>query len=196
MPLPDRDLVKLYLRIENDEEDALVDSFIASATAFITEFVGRPLEATEREFVIEGPGRTWDGWPSCTSFFLPLYPVQIEDSSGPLTVITDADDEAVTDFRVDAVTGRIIATNNTAFSNFPLTVTATVGLDLLEDYATRVEPKLSQALLDLCADWYQRRNPGALAEGAGGGVITQWQTLGVPERICKQLEPYRLARAH
>jgi hypothetical protein len=124
------------------------------------------------------------------TFFLPLYPVD------PDTVeILDADSTAITDFRVNPVTGLITSTD-AGFSNFPLTVTADVGLSLMAGYATRVEPKLSQAFIDLCADWYQRRNPGALAEGAGGGVITQWQTLGVPERICKQLDAYRLARAH
>jgi hypothetical protein len=96
---------------------------------------------------------------------------------------------------VNTATGLIVATESTVFDNWPYTVTAQVGLDLMADYETRIEPKLSQAFLDLCADWYQRRNPGALAEGAGGGVITQWQSLGVPERICKQLEAYRLARA-
>ena len=195
MALPDRAAVKLRLRIENDVEDDDIDLMILSATASIEEFVGRPLTATERTWVIESPSSNWDGVTPVTRFFLPLYPVQEEDSSGPLTTITDADDVEVTDFRVNAQTGLIVATNGEHFANWPYTVTATVGLSLMAGYATRVEPKLAQAFLDLCADWYQRRNPGALAEGAGGGVITQWQTLGVPERVCKQLEPYRLARA-
>ena len=195
MSLPDDDAVKAYLRIENDTENSVIASFRLSAAAFIEEFVGRPITATERTWVIESPSSNWDGVTPATRFFLPLYPVLDEDSSGPLTTITDADDVEVTDFRVNAATGLVVATGGTSFDNWPYTVTATVGLSLMAGYATRVEPKLAQAFLDLCADWYQRRNPGALAEGAGGGVITQWQTLGVPERICKQLEPYRLARA-
>ena len=196
MSLPDSTAVKAYLRVENSVEDTVIDSFILSATAFLEEFTGRPLTATARTWVLEYPSPNWDGVCPVTKFFLPLYPVQEEDSSGVLTTITDADDVAVTDFRVNARTGLIVATNGETFDNWPYTVTATVGLELMDDYTTRVEPKLYQAVLDLCADWYQRRNPAALAEGAGGGVITQWQTLGVPERICEQLKPYRLAKAH
>lgn len=196
MALPDLQAVKDRLRIDRaiEEEDADLEVMRASAKAVILEAVGRPLEAEEREFVVEEPRGYCDPWTTpCRSFHLPLYPVKHADPD--LVTITDADDEEVTDFRVDVNTGRIIATNSTVFSNFPHTVTATVGLSLLPDYTTRVEPMLAQAFLDLIADWYQRRNPGALAEGAGGGVITQWQTLGVPERVCRMLDPYRLAKA-
>ena len=198
MALPTLQQLKDRLRNEDDigggnVEDDDLELMRASALASITESVGRPIEATERTFVIECPTQYEyaDGYPypSCTSFFLPLYPVD------PDTVtIEDADAVAVTDFRVNARTGKLISTGS-GFSNFPLTITADVGLSLMDDYATRVEPKLAQAFLDLCADWYQRRNPAALAEGAGGGVITQYPSLGVPERICKQLEAFRLAKA-
>jgi hypothetical protein len=196
--LPDQTAVKARLRIENDVEDDDIDSMRASASATIEEKVGRPITATERTWVIESPSSNWDGCTPVYRFFLPLYPVTHEETSegNTLVTITDADDEEVTDFRVNTRTGLIVATESTVFDNWPYTVTAMVGLDLMDDYETRIEPKLSQAFLDLCADWYQRRNPAALAEGAGGGVITQWQSLGVPERICKQLDAFRLAKAH
>ena len=194
MSLPDLQAVKDRLRLDEAGtgiEDDDLELMMASAQAFIEEFCGRPITATEREFVIECPSSYSDWGAPCTAFFLPLYPVD------PDTVeITDDDDVAHTDFRVNGATGRIIGTSGAQFATFPYTVTAEVGLSLMADFATRVEPKLAQAFLDLIADWYQRRNPGALAEGAGGGVITQWQTLGVPARICQQLEPYRLAKAH
>ena len=197
MALPTRNQVKDRLRIENDVEDDDIDLMLASAAATIEEFVGRPIEATERTWVIEYPYANWDGVTAVDRLFLPLYPVMHEGSAGPdLVTITDADDEAFTAFRVNTKTGLVVATDGECFDNWPYTVTATVGLDLMDSYSTRIEPKLSQAFLDLCADWYQRRNPGALAEGAGGGVITQWQTLGIPERICKQLDAFRLAKAH
>jgi hypothetical protein len=193
MSLPSLQQVKDRLRIENEVEDDDLELMMASALGTIEERVGRPIETDERTWVIEYPYSNWDGCSPAYKFFLPLYPVLHEGDD--LVTITDADDEAVTDFRVNTATGLITATEDTVFDNWPYTVTAMVGLDLMASYSTRVEPKLSQAFLDLCADWYQRRNPGALAEGAGGGVITQWQTLGVPERICKQLDAYRLARA-
>jgi hypothetical protein len=191
--LPDLQAVKDRLRIENDVEDDDLELMRDSAIATITEKVGRPIEAAERTWVIEAPSSNWDYVTPAYRFFLPLYPVLHEGDD--LVTITDADDEEVTDFRVNAQSGLIVATESTVFDNWPYTVTAMVGLDLMADYATRIEPKLSQAFLDLCADWYQRRNPAALAEGAGGGVITQWQSLGVPERICKQLDAWRLVRA-
>jgi hypothetical protein len=194
--LPDLQAVKDRLRIENDVEDDDLTIMMASALATIEERVGRPVTATERTWVLESPHSNWDGVTPVYRFFLPLYPVMHEGSGGDLVTITDADDEEIVDFRVNTRTGLVVATESTVWDNWPYTVTAQVGLDLMDDYATRIEPKLSQAFLDLCADWYQRRNPGALAEGAGGGVITQWQTLGVPERICKQLDAYRLTKAH
>jgi hypothetical protein len=196
MALPDLQAVKDRLRIENDVEDDDLELMRDSALATIEERVGRPVTATERTWIIEAPSSNWDYVTPAYRFFLPLYPVMHEGSAGDLVTITDADDEEITDFRVNTATGLIVATESTVFDNWPYTVTAQVGLDLMADYETRIEPKLSQAFLDLCADWYQRRNPGALAEGAGGGVITQWQTLGVPERICKQLDAYRLTKAH
>jgi hypothetical protein len=196
MSLPDLTALKARLRIENDVENDDLTIMLASALATITEAVGRPIEAAERTWVLESPSSNWDGVTPVYKFFLPLYPVMHEGSGGDLVTITDADDVEVTDFRVNTVAGLIVGTDGWVFDNWPYTVTAMVGLDLMDDYATRIEPKLSQAFLDLCADWYQRRNPGALAEGAGGGVITQWQTLGVPERICKQLDAFRLAKAH
>jgi hypothetical protein len=196
MALPDLQAVKDRLRIENDVEDDDLELMMASALATIEERVGRPVTATERTWVLESPHSNWDGVTPVYRFFLPLYPVMHEGSGGDLVTITDADDEEITDFRVNTRTGLVVATESTVWDNWPYTVTAQVGLDLMDDYSTRIEPKLSQAFLDLCADWYQRRNPGALAEGAGGGVITQWQTLGVPERICKQLDAFRLAKAH
>jgi hypothetical protein len=194
MSLPDLQAVKDRLRIENDVEDDDLEIMRASALASISETVGRPLEVAERSWVLESPSSNWDGCTAVYKFFLPLYPVLHEGDD--LVTITDADDVEVTDFRVNGMTGLIVGTDGWVFDNWPYTVTAQVGLELLADYSTRVEPKLSQAFLDLCADWYQRRNPAALAEGAGGGVITQWQSLGVPERICKQLDAFRLAKAH
>jgi hypothetical protein len=196
MSLPDLQAVKDRLRIEHDVEDDDLTIMLASALATIEERVGRPVTATERTWVLESPHSNWDGVTPVYRFFLPLYPVTHEGSAGDLVTITDADDEEITDFRVNTRTGLVVATESTVWDNWPYTITAQVGLDLMDDYATRIEPKLSQAFLDLCADWYQRRNPGALAEGAGGGVITQWQSLGVPERICKQLDAFRLAKAH
>jgi hypothetical protein len=195
--LPDLTAVKARLRIENDVEDDDLEIMRESAAAFIEEYIGRPIAATERTFTIEGIGPENI---SSGKMFLPMYPV-LHDGDD-LVTITDADDEAFTDFRVNTQTGMIVATEGTRFDNFPYTVTATVGLELLPGYSTRVEPNLSQAFLDLCSDWYQRRNPGAFTEAAGGGVMTQWlgqgaggqASAGVPSRVMSQLTMYQIAR--
>jgi uncharacterized phiE125 gp8 family phage protein len=202
MSLPDRDAVKARLRIENTVEDDVIDAMILSAKAFIEEFVGRPIAATERRWLIEYPGPGFDRCVPADRLFLPLYPVKHEDPD--FVTITDADGEEVSadDFRVNTQRGMVVATN-CVFNNFPYEVTAKVGLELLDGYATRVEPNLSQALIDLCADWYQRRNPGAFTEGAGGGVMTQWmgtgtggmESVGTPARALDVLKMYRMIKA-
>ena len=148
MSLPDLQQLKDRLRIEHDVEDDDLELMRASALAFIEEFTGRPIYATERTFVIDGPGTNWDGETASATFFLPLYPVD------PATVgMTDGDDVAVdaADFRVNGVTGRVAGIGTASFSSFPMTVTATVGLSLMDGFATRVEPKLAQARAQLAA---------------------------------------------
>jgi uncharacterized phiE125 gp8 family phage protein len=128
--LPDIQAVKDRLRIETDIEDDDLEQMLASALATIEDAVGRPLTATQRTWTIED----WDG--SCRSdrMFLPLYPVK--HAGEDLVTITDADDEAVTDFRVNTQMGFVVASECTVFNNFPYTVTATVGLDLLPGRAS------------------------------------------------------------
>jgi uncharacterized phiE125 gp8 family phage protein len=200
MALPTVAQIKARLRIEDDVEDGDIAIMRASAIGTIEELTGRPLTAVERTFVIECPADIG----VCTSFFLPLYPVKHADPDFVTIADVDEVDVDAADFRVSTTSGRIHALGSFSFSNFPLTVVATVGLSLLPDYSTRVEPILSQVLLDLCADWYQRRSPAALAESPGGGVMTQWmgqgmggmESPGIPMRITQMLQPYRLAKAH
>src|SRR5690348_16201695 len=98
MTLPDRDAVKARLRIEDTVEDDDLDAMMDSALAIITSYIGRPIEATEREWVIEYPGPAWDN--RCpTRLYLPLWPVSNADDEE--VTITDADDEDVTGFRVN-----------------------------------------------------------------------------------------------
>src|SRR5262245_51027303 len=122
MSLPDTDAIKARLRIENTVEDGDIAIMRDSALAVIESKIGRPLEAAERTFVIESPSANWDGVTPVSTFFLPLYPVK--DSDADLVTITDADDNDVTGFRVNAATGKITATGSTVFANFPYTVTA------------------------------------------------------------------------
>ncbi len=75
MALPDLTALKARLRIENDVEDTDLGLMLLSAAAQIEEFVGRPITATEREWVIEYPFKMWDSVTPWSTFFVPLYPV-------------------------------------------------------------------------------------------------------------------------
>ena len=194
MSMPTLDQVKNRLRIEHDIEDEDIGFMRASAAAAIEEKVGRPIVAASRTWVIEFPYPSWDGFVAPLQFMIPLYPVKHEDPD--FVTITGVDNVAVTDFRVNTETGLVTATGDTVFNQWPYTVVAKVGLDLMSDFATRIEPKLIAAFFDLCADWYQRRSPNAFAEGAGGGVITQYNQLGIPDRVCQLLESVRRMKAY
>jgi hypothetical protein len=145
--------------------------------------------------VIEYPYPSWRG-EGVTYFQLPMYPVKHQDTD--LVVVVDGDGNTIdtANYRVNTETGLVVALGSTVFDTWPYTVTAKVGLVLFDDYETRVEPLLSAAYFDLFADWYQRRSPNAFAEGAGGGVITQYNQLGVPDRVCQILETLRRSLVH
>ena len=178
-------------RIEHDIEDADIDLIRDGINAIIEEKVGRPVAAASRTWVIEDPRS--HPLEIVQAFLIPTYPVKHADTD--LVTIVDADNVSVTDFRVNTETGLVVSLGS-GFNNWPYTVTAKVGLDLMARYAERIEPKLTAAFFDLFLDFYQRRSPNAFAEGAGGGVITQYNQLGLPERVCQVLESIRRGMIH
>jgi hypothetical protein len=189
MALPTKTELKAMLRIQSTAEDTLLDLMLARATALVQAHLGRPIETVEdRETIVEEVS-------ACgTQLVIPVTP--FDPAS---VVVTDADDAVVdaSTYRVGSGwTGVLRATSGQRFGNPPYRITADTGLatSTEPDYATMLEPLVSQAILDACQDWYQRRNPGAQAEGAGGGVYTQWQQMGLPERVRAALAPLRLVR--
>jgi uncharacterized phiE125 gp8 family phage protein len=192
MALPTVADCKDYLRIEHTAEDAMLAGWLAQAIALIEAELGRPITILNRTFVLEcEPSRV-----SSTRLFVPIYPIATEDSSAGTAdlTLTDADGTVLvedTDYRLDTRTGWITAIDS-CFSNYPYTIVADVGLAALPEYATRIEPALSAAVLDVVADRYQRRNPAAQAEGAGGGVYTQSQIAGLPDRVKDALAPWKV----
>ena len=194
MALPTTAECKAYLRVEHTAEDALLDGLLASATAAVEAHVGRPLAAVARTFV--DPAETQLLHRSVTQLLIPVTPVSTADGEAP--VVTDADGTVVdaSTYRLDAETGQLIAHRGVSFDNGPYTIATKVGLSARSDYATRVEPVLRSAILDTVADLYQRRNPSAQAEGAGGGVYTQFAAgAGLPARVIAMLTPFTAVRA-
>jgi hypothetical protein len=190
MALPTVQDVKDYLRIENMAEDAMLAREIAAATSAVEAFIRRPITAEARTFVLPEPSQR--AYQGATRFYLPIFPV----ADTPAIAITDDDGTVLvedTDFRVVFETGEVIGLLS-AFSVWPYTVVATVGLSARADYATRVEPVMGAAIIDVVSDRWHFRSPAAMSETTGGGVSST-RSGGLPERVCAMLRPFVMARA-
>lgn len=199
MALPDLDDAKEYLKVEHANDDALLTRELVGAFADVQAYLRVPILAEERTAYIE---RSADSlYRSTTRLHLPWYPIAADSSATPALTITDNDGDVLvegTDYRLDLRTGIIYglsASTFLPFSKWPYSVTAFVGLDARSDYATAIEPVLFTAILDVVADRYQRRSPAASSETTGGGVSTSYGELGLPTRVCRRLDPFRMVRA-
>lgn len=192
MALPTVQNCKDYLRIEHSAEDAALSVWLTQSVALVENEIGRPVQVmTNRTWVLECAHDNI----SANKLLVPLYPIASEDSSAgwdDLT-LTDADGTVLvegTDYRLDIRTG-VITGIDRCFTNYPYTIVADVGLEALPEYATRIEPVMSAAILDVVADRYQRRSPAAITEATGGDVTTEYRG-GLPERVKELLRPWRI----
>jgi uncharacterized phiE125 gp8 family phage protein len=189
---------KAYLRLQTDAEDVLLSGLLASAISMIESWLGRPLELEERTFV-DSASDTF-GTRCARALRVPVTPV------AEIVSVTDDDGTEVpeADLRVDPDTGLVTRRDRGPFLAGPYTVVAEVGLEARPDYTTRVVPVINQAILDVVADLYQRRNPAASREAEGGGIAVDYNPVqrGVgadnaredllPERTAAILAPFRL----
>ncbi len=187
MSLPSVADCKAYLKIENTAEDALLAQLLARATMLSQNRIGCPIQAASRSFVDEASTQVFYSHGP-TSLIVPVTPIDPDTLD-----ITDQDGNDVDsdDIRADARTGIIKYLDGSSFDNGPYTIECDVGLSLLDDYATMIEPIVSSAIIDFVADLYQRRNPGARAEAAAGGVRVDWGPDGIPPRVCEVLDSLR-----
>lgn len=189
---------KAYVRVQGTAEDTVHTAMRLQAIAAVEAFIRRPITAELRTFTIDA-----DPYRNTSRFYLPIYPVAVEDSSAGFAdiVITDVDSVTLiegTDFRFDRQTGEVLALSSGSvgayFVGYPFTVAAYVGLSADPNYATRIEPVINAAILDIFADRHQRRSPAATNETTGGGVSTSYAG-GIPERVRDMLAPFVMARA-
>jgi hypothetical protein len=68
-----------------------------------------------------------------------------------------------------------------------VTVITLASLATQPDYATRIEPILSQSVVDAVAHLYRHRSPNASSETQGGGVSDSWDDVG-PSGLPKRVE--------
>lgn len=199
MSLPDVDDLKAYLRIEHDADDALLERLLAAALAVVTAELDRPLEAEEQVFVLEAPEARQGGLVAesrrAPGLRIPVTPV----APDPAPTVVDADGLTLPAdaLRLNPATGVLTPLGTTRLDRWPYTATATVGLGTRADYDRVVAPALGAVVVDLAGDAYQRRNPNAAAEGAGGGVYTQYAQgqLGLPPRAREVLCRFRRVTA-
>jgi len=188
MTLPVTADLKSYLRIETSDEDALCASLLVRAQAMVETYIGRPLVAVTDLTTVDD-AITHELYGRVTTLQTDLWPID------PAAVsIVDGDGLAVdpATYRIVASRGQIVGLPGTSFVHGPFTITYTAGLSLDPFYATRIEPLASAAILDVAADLYQRRNPAATQEAAGGGVSTSYNVTAIPERTCRMLDGLRI----
>lgn len=185
MALPTVNDLKAYLRIESNAESALLTALLARATAMLEQWTDTPITAVSQTAVdradsLDAPVR---------SLVFPRRPANV-------TAIADKDGVTVssTTYWASQGSGVVYAKDEVTFPYGPYTLTATVGLSLRSDYS-RLEPLLSEAILDLAADLYQRRTPGAASETAAGTSITWDASRDTVARVMKTLRMLKLGVA-
>lgn len=187
MALPTVADLKSYLRIETTAEDTLLTALIARAKAQLEVWVDAPITATNVTAVDRADVIT----PQvATSLIFPQRPIA--------SSITVVDSEGTTvpaaEYTVNTASGVIYANEGYSFPYGPYTITASTGLSLRGDYA-RIEPILSQCIIDLAADLYQKRTPNASTETAAGTSISWDVSRDTAARVLKVLRAFKLAVA-
>lgn len=187
MALPTVSDVKGYLRIEHADEDNELARQLSRAKAAVETHIGYPLTAAAYTHVDYTETDNYGVQPTLR------LPGPFKTSS-PAPVVTDyyGTTVASTTYALDPRFCVIRALPGYAFCNRPYTIAATIGLSAHPDYASRLEPIASLAIIELVAHWYQNRNPAAASEtDEAGGTVSQVADAdagrGMPPRILADL---------
>jgi hypothetical protein len=175
MPLPDRAVLKDYLRIETEAEDTPLSEMLDRAEAFVRHLVDRPIEDEERSYRIEGDTTRSRSLDRLLFPQPPLDTASLEITDGEGATVDDAD------YHVDGGTGVIRGLDGFRFGTFPYTLTADNGLEQRAQYEVIEEPMLSEAILAYAAMLYHQRNPNAGTESIIGASVT-YQGMAMPLR--------------
>lgn len=181
MALPTVADVKAYLRIETSTEDALLGSLLAAAVALCERYTDVPLTVQPFAFTDSQYGLNVG-----TVILSPNRPV------GVPTSIVDGHGNVVdvTGWSVNPDAGIICPPAGVGLGFPPYTVVTTYGLPLWSKWPS-IEPMFSQMVLDLCADLYERRTPGASSETAAGTTVSwdfKHDTVARVEKMIRALK--------
>lgn len=184
MALPTLQNLKDYLRVETTAEDTALTAMLARVTGLVEQYLGRPI--TARAVSVTDYGR-----PGCavTKLLGRVCPV----ATGEAITMTDTDGTVLDSdtYSVDAETAVFRAEPGESFGNPPYTLAFTAGLSARSDYATVVEPAISQAILDLAADLWRRR-VGNVSQASSVGDSESYTGDAIPARTKLILDSFRL----
>jgi uncharacterized phiE125 gp8 family phage protein len=170
---------KAHLRIDTDDEDALISSLIAAARLLVERTLGLALVTQSWSYFL-------DAWPERGCIALPLTPVpavsavRVHAEDGGTTVL-DADGYAVDVLSAPArivLTSALPSVATRPFNGFEVAFTAGYG------DAGDVPQPIRQALLLLVAHWFEGRAPVELGSGP----------QEIPAIAAGLLQPYRRVR--
>lgn len=187
MALPTVSELKAYLRIESNAENALLQALLDRAKAQLEVWIDTPITAVSTTAVDRAD--TISG-QVCTSLIFPQRPI----NTTATIIDSDGTTVASTDYTINTASGVIYANEGYSFPYGPYTVTTTCGLSLRGDYA-RIEPILTQCIIDLAADLYQKRTPNASRESAAGTAIDWDVSRETAARVLKVLRSFKLVVA-
>jgi len=171
---------KAHLRIDADDEDALLTSFITAARMFLERTLGLAL-------ITQGWSYFLDYWPPSCCVTLPIAPVQaisavtVHDGTGGSTTL-DAAAYAVDTLSEPArlvLKGTLPPVLSRALNAFEIAFSAGYG-----DEADDVPAPIRHALKLLVAHWFERREP----------VVLSGAPQEVPTTVAGLLLPYRRVR--
>jgi len=173
----DLDDVKAHLRLDGDDEDALLTSLIATSRSHVEAALGVAL-------ITQAWRRQDDCWPRSGVVALMTRPVQSVDriavrgANGAETLV------AASDYTMDLASGRLAPVfrwpePGARLGGIEIDFTAGFGA-----VATDVPEPIRQALRLLVAHWYEVRSPVNI-----GTMATR-----VPDTVSELLRPFRAVR--
>jgi uncharacterized phiE125 gp8 family phage protein len=172
---------KAHLRIDADDEDALLGSLIVAARAFVEKSLAGALITQEWSLFL-------DAWPRGGTVTLPIGPVQDVAAVrvyDPDDVPADVDEEG---YSVDTLSEPArLALSASGVQLLPARLLNAYEIAFTAGYgdeASDVPDPIRQALKLLVAHWFEHREPVVLGEAP----------QEVPSTIASLLSPYRRVR--
>jgi len=172
---------KTFLRVDGDDDDILVASLISAARVYIETTIGKILISEDWSYFI-------DKWPKSGTLFLPLSPVQSIEEIRVHKIDETYDVLSSSDYAQDLISHQ----PRLKRLNLSAPFAEGGGLNRIEvrfsagfgDLESDVPKDLRQALLMLCAHWYEQREPVGL-----GGSFNE-----IPTTISALLNNYKSYR--